>query len=119
MADAIRPELLPNGLPVMQPAVKAASEQPVTANTNENYMSVWEAVRSSSEKSIRKALGKEEEVLAYADEPQDSKIRLVDVVSKGMEKLSNEKVQMNAGYDNEKQSNTFSFSVGKFKIEKK
>lgn len=119
MADRIGSDTLPANHPEMLAAEKAMTQKTPAVKNNEEYVSVWEAIRQTSEKSIRRAIGKEEEVLAYADESEKSKIRLVDVVEKGMEKFSNDKVKMESTYNEDKQSNNFSFSVGKFKIEKK
>jgi len=96
-----------------QPVVK--SNQPVVTNSGEQYLTVWEALKQSSEKSLKKIVAKEEPVLAYADESADSKPTLADVVSKGLEKVSNDKVKL----DTDKQNRHFSFSAGNFKIEKR
>ncbi len=119
LAGIINSEIPQQDLTDMQAVVKSMPDKEIKTPVKEEYLSIWEALRESSEKGIRKAIGKEDEALAYVDDAQDSKIRLVDVVGKGMEKISNDKIQMEAAYDNDKQSNTFSFSVGKFKIEKK
>ena len=113
-------QLQPGETPMQVVAHPASGDLVATkGETNEEYMSVWEALRQTSEKNLRKAVGKEEEVLAYADENENSRLRLIDVVSKGVEKISNDKAKLETHYDNDKQSNAFSFSLGKFSIEKK
>ncbi len=91
----------------------AAQQQP--SNSNNQYMTVWQALRESSEKNLKKILAKEEPVLALAEETETSKTRIVDVVSKGLQKVSNDKVKL----DSDKDSKRFSFSAGNFKIERK
>ncbi len=91
----------------------ATKQQP--SNSNDQYITVWEALRQTSEKNLKKVLAKEEPVLALAEETESSKTRIVDVVSKGLQKLSNDKVKL----DSDKDSKRFSFSAGNFKIERK
>ena len=104
---------------VGQPAQLPASALAQVPVKEEHYMTIWEALRESSEKNLRKAVGKDDEVLAFADEGNNSKLRLVDVVSKGVERISNDKAKLESAYDSDKQSNAFSFSLGNLKIEKK
>jgi len=105
-----------DSLQVIAQQQKASSpDKDIATNTNEKYLTVWEAIRQTSEKSLKKLISKDESVLAYADESENDKPRLVDVVSKGLEKVSNEKVKL----DTDKESKRFSFSAGGLKIERK
>ncbi|MDQ3049944.1 MAG: hypothetical protein M3Q95_03560 [Bacteroidota bacterium] len=94
--------------------LKATNEQ-IVSNSGEKYMTVWEAIRQTSEKSLKKFVADDEAVLAYADDAAESKPTLVAVVSKGIEKVSNEKIKL----DTDKENRRFSFSAGNFKIERR
>ncbi len=94
--------------------VKEVTQQ-IASNSGEKYMTVWEAIRQSSEKNLKKFVDGDEAVLAYADDAEGAKPTFVDVVGKGIEKVSNDKIQL----DTDKENKRFSFSVGNFKIERR
>lgn len=122
--ELIKSEMIESALlPSIQDTINIAIQQdnknnkakPVTVTSNEEYLTVWEALRQSSEKNLKKILAKDEPVLALAEESDNSKTRIVDVVSKGLQKVSNDKVKLDAARD----SKRFSFSAGNFSVERK
>lgn len=100
---------------VNQPEIQ---KQPVVSkNDDDEYVSVWEAIRNGAENNLRKAIAKEDDI-ASTDSPENKRIRIMDVVSKGVEKISNDKVSVDAAYADNGRVSGFRFAAGKFSIEK-
>lgn len=99
----------------------APAEEQVAQNTSvneEQYMSVWEAIRNGTENNLRKLSGQDDDALASADPDAKNPVRLVNVLGKGIEKVSNDKVTVDASYNEEGKLSAFQFAAGKFKIER-
>ena len=89
------------------------------AASEKDYLSVWEAIRQGADNSMRKIAGKDDsEVLTSADPATLTRTNVIDVIGKGIEKVSNEKVKVKTRYDKSGSLSAFNFSVGKFKIER-
>lgn len=88
------------------------------ASASDNYLSVWEAMRKAGDEGIRKIAGAPSDELAFVDDSETSKVKMIEVVEKGIEKISNDKVKLDAGYNETSERNSYRFSIGKLRIEK-
>lgn len=88
------------------------------ASASGNYLSVWEAMRKAGDEGIRKIAGAPSDELAFVDDSETSKVKMIEVVEKGIEKISNDKVKLDAGYNETAERNSYRFSIGKLRIEK-
>jgi hypothetical protein len=117
-------------VPVLSAALQTGqhAQQPVlntmtstiaeTANINNTpeYLTVWEALRKAGDANIRKITSPKNETLALANESGAEKISVRDVVEQGIEKISGDKIRLDA--DKSEQRNSFRFAIGNFRIEK-
>ncbi len=102
----------------VNPAMAAnTSKTLVPAESRDEYISVWEALRNGAENNLKKFAGQQDDVvLASADEKSDLKI--ADLIGKSIEKVSNEKVQVETSYDDRGKLSSFNFKAGKLSIER-
>ncbi|MBK8415079.1 MAG: hypothetical protein IPL22_11695 [Bacteroidetes bacterium] len=118
---AVTPTINNAGI-AMEIAGKPQQIETLTSNTNAsasgNYLSVWEAMRKAGDEGIRKIAGAPSDELAFVDDSENSKVKVIDVVEKGIEKISNDKVKLDAGYNETAERNSYRFSFGKLRIEK-
>jgi hypothetical protein len=117
-------------VPVLSAALQTGqhAQQPVlntmtstiaeTANINNTpeYLTVWEALRKAGDANIRKITSPKNETLALANESGAEKLSVRDVVEQGIEKISGDKIRLDA--DKSEQRNSFRFAIGNFRIEK-
>jgi hypothetical protein len=100
---------------------KTRSHQPVSsqpaASSDEQYMTVWEALRKASNKEMMKLAGQpqNDEPLAYAEQQSPG---LAEIVGSGIGKLTNEKITYSEQNDEEGKKSGFRFAIGGFAIEK-
>jgi hypothetical protein len=87
------------------------------ADADEEYMTVWEALRKVSSREAKRLTGQPapDEALAYADQPAPG---LAELVGSGLGKLTNEKVSYSARSDEEGRKSGFRFNIGGISIEK-
>lgn len=109
-------------LALQQPA---ETGQPALASNSEpaagdEYVSVWDAIRGSAEKKARRFAGQDEEEAALAAAAGDrrSRPRLLDLIGKGVEKVSKEKVKYDSQYDSNGNLSALNVNAGWFGIEK-
>lgn len=117
----VAPNISSSGI-AMEIAGKPQQIETLASNTNAsatgNYLSVWEAMRKAGDEGIRKIAGTPSDELAFADDSETSKVKVIDVVEKGIEKISNDKVKLDAGFNETAERNSYRFSIGKLRIEK-
>ncbi len=94
---------------------KGKISKPATGN-DENYMTVWEAIRKVSNREMLRLTGQAEtdEPLAYAEQSAPG---LAEIVGSGISKLTNDKVTYDSHNDEEGKSG-FRFAIGRFAIER-
>jgi len=118
---AVSPTINNAGM-AMEIAGKPQQIETLASNSNAsasgNYLSVWEAMRKAGDEGIRKIAGAPSDELAFVDDSENSKVKVIDVVEKGIEKISNDKVKLDAGYNETAERNSYRFSFGKLRIEK-
>jgi hypothetical protein len=118
---AVAPTINNAGI-AMEIAGKPQPIETLASNSNAaasgNYLSVWEAMRKAGDEGIRKIAGAPSDELAFVDDSENSKVKMIDVVEKGIEKISNDKVKLDAGYNETAERNSYRFSIGKLRIEK-
>lgn len=110
---------LQSGQHSQQPALNSATPaagQPVPNTTAPEYLTVWEALRKAGDANIKKITSPGDETLALANESSADKLKVRDVVEKGIEKISGDKIQLDGG--DKEQRNSFRFAIGNFSIEK-
>ncbi|HMT29129.1 MAG TPA: hypothetical protein PKD91_07610 [Bacteroidia bacterium] len=131
--DPIQPEPLPvasadiielKSLPVKTLEQQAQESSPVAQvstsghSAEEKYVSVWEALRQASDRKLQKLNSDDSDALAIADENSSPRNSVINLLEKGIEKVSNDKVAINTQNDHTSDVSRFSFSLGNFKIEK-
>ena len=97
-------------------------ETPATATlaaapAGEEYVSVWDAIRGGAEKKVNEFAGSETDAPATATN-RTNRSRLIDLVGKGVQKLSKEKIQYNTTYDENGNLSALHVNAGKFGIER-
>jgi hypothetical protein len=105
------------------PTIESPKSEPVAAtipanlvSQNDEYLTVWEALCDGAKNNLRKSIKKNKD--ANNQLADENRIHILDVVSKGVEKISNDKITVDAAYaDNGKVAN-FRFAAGKFSIER-
>jgi hypothetical protein len=101
-----------------QPVAQNTSSSYSNSSNTSEYVSVWEAIRQGAENNLKKFAGTEENTLAALEEGRGNNVKLMDVVSRGIEKVSNEKVQVNTKYNDQGRLSAFRFKAGGFGIER-
>lgn len=94
----------------------ATADSPVAAN--EEYVSVWDAIRGSAEQKANEFAGRQESVAATVGGSRNKRNLLIDLIGKGVEKITKEKVQYNTSYDENGNLSALNVNAGKFGIEK-
>lgn len=89
-----------------------------TEPVQEEYMTVWEALRQASDRKLHKATLPEGEALASADENINPRASVKNLIEKSIEKVSNDKVAITNENDPASSTTRFSLALGNFKIEK-
>jgi hypothetical protein len=83
----------------------------------EEYVSVWDAIRGSAGKRAQEFAGHNAgETTTSAN--RRTRPRLIDLVGKGVEKITGDKVQYNSAYDENGNLSALNVSTGKFGIER-
>ncbi len=113
-----------NELPVTKEIQQVKTDNPVALNRKslpvkeEKYLTVIEALLQASDRTLQKVTSGDDNALALADESTSPRTRVSDLLERGIEKVSNDKVAITSDNTTDSDRSRFSFSIGKFKIEK-
>ncbi len=113
-------EPLAQHTPIPVTTSSPSASAPVTSSpapAGEEYVSVWDAIRGGAEKKVNEFAGSETDAPATATN-RTNRSRLIDLVGKGVQKLSKEKIQYNTTYDENGNLSALNVSSGKFGIKR-
>jgi hypothetical protein len=115
-ASVLATPLIEYKMPEM--AIANISPAPIIdRNRNEEeFLTVWEALKQVTRDNLKKSYSQNEPVVLASNESNE--IRLIDIVGKGINLLSRDKVKLDRNYNIEDQSASYRFSAGQLKIEK-
>jgi len=85
----------------------------------EEYLTIWEALKHASQKSIEKEIMDNGDAALANNSSEPAKGKFLGIIGGSIRKLSKDKVRLQTNYDADKQMVAYSFKAGGLSIEKK
>jgi hypothetical protein len=120
--DGINQVVENNIVPVKNEKEITAQINPVEQDRtfpNEEYLTVWEALKHVSEKTLENEIMDNREVELANNTSEPAKGKFLGIVGSSIRRLSKDKVRLQTNYDADKQMVAYSFKAGGLSIEKK